>query len=61
MLGPEARDTLHAQWDLASLYGLQERYAEMEALSLRTLEAQRRLFGPDDPDALATMANLAGC
>jgi tetratricopeptide (TPR) repeat protein/tRNA A-37 threonylcarbamoyl transferase component Bud32 len=57
MLGVHS-DTLHSEGSLAAVYQLEGKWAEAEALSTKTLEAQRRLLGEEHPTTLATMRDL---
>ena len=43
---------------LAQLYGDQGRYEKAEPLFLQTLEARRRVLGPQHPDTMETVARL---
>ena len=45
---------------LASVYYLEGKYAQAEALDNQTLEIQRRVLGPEHPDTLESMSSLAG-
>ena len=45
--------------NLASVYDDQGKYAQAEALDSQTLEIQRRVLGPEHPDTLSSMNNLA--
>ena len=45
--------------NLASVYFSQGKYAEAEALHSQSLEITRRIFGPENPDTLMSMNDLA--
>ena len=53
------RDRLRVEAALASMEGLAGRPGEARARFLRVLELQRRLFGSDSEDAMATIDDLA--
>jgi len=45
--------------DLADLYRSQGKYALAEPLLSKALEVRRRVLGPEHPDTLLVMSNLA--
>ena len=45
--------------NLANVYDVQGKYAQAETLDSQTLEIQRRVLGPEHPDTLRSMNNLA--
>jgi serine/threonine protein kinase len=55
----ESRETLNTTHDLAWAVFQQGRVTEAQDIERRLLETQRRLMGPDHPDTLATMEELA--
>jgi serine/threonine protein kinase len=57
--GPDHRETLASQHNLASSYHALGRYAEAVKLYEQTLAVQREKLGPDDPDTLVTTYSLA--
>ena len=46
--------------NLANVYYAQGKYPQAEALDSQALEIQRRVLGPEHPDTLESMSNLAG-
>jgi len=59
MLGPDDRETLTSQDNLASAYQDAGRIAEAIRLYELNLEARERLLGPDHPTTLNSRGNLA--
>jgi len=57
--GENSRDVLNTQHDLAWAELQQGRVGEAESIERRLLETQRRVLGPDHPDTLATIEELA--
>jgi non-specific serine/threonine protein kinase/serine/threonine-protein kinase len=45
--------------NLANVYQYEGKYAQAEALFRQTLEIRRRVLGPEHPDTLGSMVNLA--
>ena len=58
MLGADHRDTLQANYDLASLSGIQKLWEEFDRLSRDTLARQRRVLGDKHPDTLRSLNNV---
>lgn len=57
--GENSRDVLNTQHDLAWAVLQQGRPGEAESIERKLLETQRRVLGPDHPDTLATLEELA--
>lgn len=56
---PEVRDERHVHSILLS-FPAQGKYAEAEALYLRSLKIQEGILGPDHPDVATSLNDLAG-
>lgn len=59
VLGPDHRDTLASQNELAKSYWIAGRISEAVELHTRTLDSRERVLGHDHPDTLASRNNLA--
>ena len=46
-------------FNLASTYRNQGRWAEAEKLDVQVMETRKTVLGPEHPDTLTSMANLA--
>ena len=57
-LGDDHRDTLRTRSKLVQALTRETDFAGAIALAQPTFEAQRRVFGPDDPDTLRSMIQL---
>ena len=57
--GAEHRETLTTTQNLATLYRMQGKYAQADALLTTLIETQSRVLGDEHPDTLATTRNMA--
>jgi serine/threonine protein kinase len=57
-LGDQHNDTLRSMADLAQMYGLEQKFAQAEALYANVLNGQRRLLGEEHPETLTTQHDL---
>jgi hypothetical protein len=59
VLGAEHPDTLTSMNNLASTYGNQGGWKEVEELFLQVMETRKTVLGVEYPDTLTSMNNLA--
>lgn len=59
VLGPDQKDTLMSESNLALMLDYAGRYAEAEKLERETLDIRRRVLGSEHADTVASMNNLA--
>ena len=55
----ESQDRLEAACNLADALGRQGKFAEAERMQQEVLDLRRRVLGPEHPNTLATVNNLA--